>query len=144
MPSELLDTSRYYPPHIFHMFDGSRGPSTFPHLTIALVHTQSLSAPHFSVATLMRYYRRLEFGCTHPKGPSNCQHHHAKHAAPIQTHIVLALLTAHPFILFLTFSRFLSEAAVLHCRRHLAVYRRPEVRLASGSFHTCDTAHVIL
>ena len=82
-PDAKLDISRYYPPHIFHMFDGrSRGPSTFPHLTIALVHTRSLSAPHFPVATLMRYYRRFEFGCTHPKGRSNCQHHHARSTLP--------------------------------------------------------------
>jgi hypothetical protein len=66
----------------------------------------------------------------------------AKHAAPFQTHTVLALPTAHPFILFLTFSRFLSEAAVLHCRRHLAVYKQPEVRLASGSFHTCNAVRL--
>jgi Protein of unknown function (DUF1365) len=50
----------------------------------------------------------------------------AKYAAPFRTHTVLASLAAHPFILFLTFPRILSEAAVLHYRRRLAVYKRPE------------------
>ena len=50
----------------------------------------------------------------------------AKYAAPFRTHTVLASLAVHPFILFLTFPRILSEAAVLHYRRRLAVYKRPE------------------
>ena len=50
----------------------------------------------------------------------------AEYAAPSRTHTVLGSLAARPFILFLTFPRILSEAAVLHYRRRLAVYKRPE------------------
>ena len=50
----------------------------------------------------------------------------AKYAAPFRTHTVLASLAARPFILFLTYPRIVSEAAVLHYRRRLAVYKRPE------------------
>jgi hypothetical protein len=51
---------------------------------------------------------------------------HARHAAPFKTNTVLGVLTTHPFILFLTLPRILYEAAVLHYRRRLDVYKRPE------------------
>ena len=51
---------------------------------------------------------------------------HARHAASFKTNTVLAVLTTHPFILFLTLPRILYEAAVLHYRRRLNVYKRPE------------------
>jgi Protein of unknown function (DUF1365) len=50
----------------------------------------------------------------------------SRHAAPFKTNTVLAVLTTHPFILFLTLPRILYEAAVLHYRRRLSVYKRPE------------------
>jgi Protein of unknown function (DUF1365) len=49
-----------------------------------------------------------------------------KHTAPFRTHTVLAALATHPLILFLTLSRIISQAAVLHYRRRLDVYKRPE------------------
>ena len=51
---------------------------------------------------------------------------HARHAAPFKTNTVLGALTTYPFILFLTLPRILYEAAVLHYRRRLNVYTRPE------------------
>jgi Protein of unknown function (DUF1365) len=50
----------------------------------------------------------------------------ARHAAPFKATTVLAALVTHPFILFLTLPRILYQAAVLHYRRHLNVYKRPE------------------
>jgi hypothetical protein len=50
----------------------------------------------------------------------------ARHAAPFKTNTVLTVLTTYPFILFLTLPRILYEAAVLHYRRRLNVYKRPE------------------
>jgi Protein of unknown function (DUF1365) len=49
-----------------------------------------------------------------------------KHAAQFKTSTVLAALATHPFILFLTLPRILRHAAVLHYRRRLDVYKRPE------------------
>ena len=49
-----------------------------------------------------------------------------RHAAPFKTNAVLAALTVYPFILFLTLPRIIYEAAVLHYRRRLRVYKRPE------------------
>jgi hypothetical protein len=51
---------------------------------------------------------------------------HARHAAPFKTNTVLGVLGTYPFILFLTLPRILHEAAVLHYRRRLNVYKRPE------------------
>jgi hypothetical protein len=50
----------------------------------------------------------------------------ANYAAPFRTHTVLASLALHPFILFLTLPRIFCQAAVLHYRRCLNVYKRPE------------------
>jgi hypothetical protein len=50
----------------------------------------------------------------------------ARNAAPFKTKTVLAALATHPFILFLTLPRILYEAVVLHYRRRLNVYKRPE------------------
>ncbi|KAH9984716.1 hypothetical protein BJV77DRAFT_1089086 [Russula vinacea] len=50
----------------------------------------------------------------------------ARHAAPFKANAVLTALVAHPFILFLTLPRILYQAAVLHYRRRLNVYKRPE------------------
>ena len=50
----------------------------------------------------------------------------ARHGVPFKTNTVLAVLTTHPFILFLTLPRILYEAAMLHYRRRLNVYKRPE------------------
>ena len=49
-----------------------------------------------------------------------------KQAAPFKTNTVLAVLMAYPFILFLTLPRIFYEASVLHYRRRLNVYKRPE------------------
>ncbi|KAH9969988.1 hypothetical protein BGW80DRAFT_1176686 [Lactifluus volemus] len=57
----------------------------------------------------------------------------AKHVAPFRTLTVLAALATHPFILFLTLPRILRQAAVLHYRRHLDVYKRPEPKPVSWS-----------
>lgn len=51
---------------------------------------------------------------------------HARHVAPFTANTVLGALTTHPFILFLTIPRILYESAVLHYRRRLNVYKRPE------------------
>jgi hypothetical protein len=59
----------------------------------------------------------------------------ARHAAPFRANTVLAALATHPFILFLTLPRILYQAAVLHYRRRLNVYKRPEpkpVRWTAG------------
>jgi hypothetical protein len=50
----------------------------------------------------------------------------ARSAAPFKANMVLAALATHPFILFLTLPRILYQAAVLHYRRRLNVYKRPE------------------
>ena len=55
----------------------------------------------------------------------------AKQAAPFKTHTVLAALATHPFILFLTLPRILRQAAALHYRRRLDVYKRPEPKPVS-------------
>ncbi len=57
----------------------------------------------------------------------------ATYAAPFRTHTVLAALLTHPFILFLTLPRILCQATVLHYRRRLDVYKRPEPKPVSWS-----------
>ena len=64
----------------------------------------------------------------------------AKYAAPFRTHTVFASLAARPFILFLTFPRIVSEAAVLHYRRRLAVYKRPEPKPVRWTITPSSTA----
>ncbi|KAI0287887.1 hypothetical protein BC826DRAFT_1041974 [Russula brevipes] len=49
-----------------------------------------------------------------------------KHATLFTSRAVLAALATHPFTLFLTLPRILSEAALLHYRRRLDVHKRPE------------------
>ena len=66
----------------------------------------------------------------------------AMYAAPFRTHTVLAALVAHPFIFFLTLPRILYQAAVLHYRRRLNVYKRPEpkpVKWTTASTTTTTT-----
>ncbi|KAH9974579.1 hypothetical protein BGW80DRAFT_1489354, partial [Lactifluus volemus] len=57
----------------------------------------------------------------------------AKHVAPFRTLTVLAALAAHPVILFLTLPRISRQAAVLHYRYCLDVYKRPEPKPVSWS-----------
>ena len=57
----------------------------------------------------------------------------AQQVAPFRTLTVLAALATHPFILFLTLPRILRQAAVLHYRRRLDVYKRPEPKPVSWS-----------
>ncbi|KAH9969981.1 hypothetical protein BGW80DRAFT_1461605 [Lactifluus volemus] len=57
----------------------------------------------------------------------------AKHVSPFRTLTVLAALATHPFILFLVAPRIIRQAAVLHYRHHLDVYKRPEPKPISWS-----------
>jgi Protein of unknown function (DUF1365) len=57
----------------------------------------------------------------------------AKHVATFRTLTELAALAAHPAILFLTLPRISRQAAVLHYRHHLDVYKRPEPKPVSWS-----------
>ena len=89
-------------------------------------YTISVRAPLFhdnSGATLPLIRVRLHT----PEGPLKFSASlRARHAAPFTANVVLAALVAHPFILFLTLPRILYQAAVLHYRRRLDVYKRPE------------------
>jgi Protein of unknown function (DUF1365) len=49
-----------------------------------------------------------------------------KRTALFRTHTALAALATDPFILFLTLPRTVFQATVLHYRRRLEVYKRPE------------------
>lgn len=68
----------------------------------------------------------------------------ARYAAPFRTHTVLASLAARPFILFLTFPRILSQAAVLHYRRRLAVHKRPEPKPVRWTTTASSTAPTLI
>jgi uncharacterized protein DUF1365 len=90
-------------------------------------YTVSVHAPFprspFVVQPLIRVRLHIPVG-THKFSVSL----RAKYAVPFKTNTVLAALATHPFILFLTLPRILHEAAVLHYRRCLDVYKRPELR----------------
>ncbi|KAH9974556.1 hypothetical protein BGW80DRAFT_1559596 [Lactifluus volemus] len=57
----------------------------------------------------------------------------AKHVATFRTLTELAALAAHPAILFLTLPRISRQAAVLHYRHRLDMYKRPEPKPVSWS-----------
>ncbi|KAI0063377.1 hypothetical protein BV25DRAFT_423649 [Artomyces pyxidatus] len=52
--------------------------------------------------------------------------HRTLRAEPLTTRSVLTALLVHPFLLFMSMPRILYQAWVLHYRRRLSVYRRPD------------------